>query len=123
MKTLILLLSALALVAIPALGDPVNKLCPVRTDKAGNPAKIARYSKAVAFCSTTCKAKFDKDPGSHGKEIAGYKEDSGKCLLCAKPAAAGQKSNYQCEVTFCCDRCKGRFENEPDKFIEKALKK
>jgi YHS domain-containing protein len=123
MKTLLLLVSALALVAGPALADPVNKLCPVRADKAGNPAKTARYSKSVAFCSATCKVKFDKAPGSFGKEIAAHKEDGGKCALCAKPAAAGQRSNYQCEVTFCCDRCKGRFESEPDKFIEKALKK
>jgi YHS domain-containing protein len=123
MKTLTLLLAAFALLIGPAVADPVNKLCPVRADKAGDPTKLAHYRKSISFCSAACKVKFDKAPDSFGKEIAAYKEGSGKCLLCAKPAVAAQTTNYQRDVTFCCDRCKGRFESDPDKFIEKAVKK
>ena len=123
MKTLSLLLATFLLATGPAAADPVNKLCPVRGDKAGDPGKTANYSKTVAFCSTQCKVKFDKAPNSFGKELAAYKEDSKKCLFDGKPANAALTSDFRCEVTFCCDRCKGRFEQDGDKFVEKALKK
>ena len=111
------------LVGAAVAADPVNKLCPVRGDKAGNPTKTASYSKNVSFCSAACKNKFEKSPGSFGRELAAFKEDGKTCLVDGKPAVASFTSEYKCEVTFCCDRCKGRFESAPDKFIEKALKK
>ncbi|MGI8603520.1 MAG: hypothetical protein ACR2OZ_11050 [Verrucomicrobiales bacterium] len=122
MKTFFLILAAFVM-AGSASADPVNKLCPVRGDKAGDPSKTANYGKTIAFCSTQCKVKFDKAPNGFGKEIAAYKEDSKKCLFDGKPAGAGLTSDFKCEVTFCCDRCKGRFEQDGDKFVEKALKK
>ena len=124
MKSILMRLVAVVFAAGVALAaDPVNKLCPVRAGKAGNPTKIASYSKGVAFCSAACKNKFEKAPNSFGKELAAYKSDSKKCLLDGKPAAAGFESEYKADVTFCCNNCKGSFEREPDKYIEKALKK
>ncbi len=121
MKTFFALI-ALALLAGPAVADPVNKLCPVR-GKAGDPTITATYSKKISFCCDKCKAKFDKDPAAFAKEIAAYKADSGKCLVSKEEADSTKTTDYKAEVTTCCNNCKSTFEGDPDKYIEKALKK
>lgn len=124
MKTLFLLLvSAMALLAGSALAnDPVNKLCPV-SGKAGDPTVTTTYVKKLSFCCGNCKAKFEKDPSALAKELAEYKPDSGKCLVSGKEADKAQVLEYKAKVTTCCNKCKGAFEKEPDKYIAKALKK
>jgi YHS domain-containing protein len=122
MKTLLTLIATLGIFAGTALADPVNKLCPV-SGKAGDPAVTADYKKKISFCCEKCKAKFDKDPKSFGKEIAAYKADSDKCIFSGKAVDKAQSSEFKVAVTTCCENCKGKFESDPDKYIEKALKK
>lgn len=122
MKTLFTLLAAMAVCAGAAFADPVNKLCPV-SGKAGDPAVTYKYAKKIGFCCDKCKAKFDKDPNSFGKEIAAYKVDSGKCLFSGEDADKEKVTEFKAEITTCCNNCKGRMESDPDKYIEKALKK
>ncbi len=123
MKSLSMIIAfVVALCVGHAFADTVNKLCPV-SGKAGDPAKSVAYSKKISFCCDKCKAKFDKDPNSFGKEIAAYKADSKKCIFSDKDVDATKTSEFKADVTVCCDRCKGKMESDPDKYIEKALKK
>lgn len=122
MKTLLTLMAAMVALAGAAFADPVNKLCPV-SGKAGDPAVTYTYTKKLSFCCNKCKDKFEKDPKSFAKEIAAYKADSGKCLVSNEDADGSKVTEFKAEVTTCCNNCKGRMESEPDKYIEKALKK
>jgi YHS domain-containing protein len=122
MKTLLSLITSLALGAGAFAADPVNAKCPL-SGKDIDTAQTAEYKKEISFCCDKCKGKFDKDPDSFVAKIASYDAKSGKCILSGKDIDAAQKSTYTKTVAFCCDKCKGKFEKEPDKSIAKAVKK
>lgn len=88
-----------------------NDKCPI-SGQAVNAEKTSDYK--VEFCCKNCKAKFDKDPGTHMEAVA--KGEPGKCIFNGKDAATSSTLT----VGFCCGNCKGKFDKEPKKFIGKV---
>ncbi|MBP7948631.1 MAG: hypothetical protein KA004_03175 [Verrucomicrobiales bacterium] len=120
MKSILTLIAALAATIGFATAEAANKECPVSgktTIKA-----TSDYAKKVSFCCEKCKAKFDANPASFADKVAAYKADSGKCLMSGKAADKEQNSEYKVTVGLCCEKCKAKFDANPDKFVGKLKK-
>ncbi len=118
MKTLLTLIAALFM-SSPVFADPANTKCPT-SGKDVDKAVTSTYSKKISFCCEKCKAKFDAAPDTFTAKVATYKADSGKCLVSGKPVDAAQSSEFKKEVGFCCPKCKGGFDKDPDTGIAKV---
>ncbi|MGI8602831.1 MAG: hypothetical protein ACR2OZ_07495 [Verrucomicrobiales bacterium] len=121
MKPLLSLLACFAL-TVGAFGEPTNKKCPY-SGKDIDAAITTDYKKEISFCCEKCKGKFDKDPDSFIEKIAKYDSKSGKCIFTGKEINPEQKSAYVKNVAFCCPKCPPNFAKDPDKVIEKVVKK
>jgi YHS domain-containing protein len=122
MKKILSLMASMAFTCVAMADDPVNTKCPYSA-KDIDKAVTSDYKKEVSFCCEKCKGKFDKDPDSFIEKVASYDTKSGKCIFTGKAVNTAQKSTYTKVVAFCCDKCKPKFDKEPDKVIAKAVKK
>lgn len=120
MKSILTFIIALAATVGFASADAANKDCPVSGKAAGK--ATSDYSRKVSFCCEKCKAKFDAAPASFADKVAAYKADSGKCLMSGKAVAKDQSSDYKVTVGLCCEKCKAKFDADPDKYVGKLKK-
>ncbi|MDA8423868.1 MAG: heavy metal translocating P-type ATPase [Nitrospiraceae bacterium] len=60
--------------------------------------------KTYSFCSTSCKEKFDKDPGAYAKEEAaeGKKQSPGSCPTCSKPLIPDELHTHSAKAEWTC---------------------
>lgn len=118
MKTLITLIAAV-LMTSPLFAEPANAKCPT-SGKDVDKTVTSTYSKKIGFCCDKCKAKFDVAPGTFVDKVATYKADSGNCIISGKAVDAAQSSEFKKVVGFCCPKCKGGFDKDPDAGIAKV---
>ncbi len=60
--------------------------------------------KTYSFCSTSCKEKFDKDPGAYAKEKRpeGNKQAPGSCPTCSKPLIPDELHTHSAKAVWTC---------------------
>ena len=60
--------------------------------------------KTYSFCSTSCKEKFDKDPGAYAKEkpSEGKKQAPGSCPTCSKPLIPDELHTHSAKAEWTC---------------------
>jgi YHS domain-containing protein len=121
--------------AAAASVKPINAKCPV-SGKDIDLAKTSTYKgQLIAFCCDNCKGKFDADPAKFIGKVPEFKEPAEKkeekkdekkaintkCPLSGKDVDLAQTVEYQKQViAFCCPNCKGKFEKDPEKYIDKV---
>ncbi len=120
MKSILNLFAVMIATVGFAQADAVNKDCPVSGKAVGK--QTSDYAKTVAFCCEKCKAKFDANPKEFVDKVASYDAKDPKCPVSGKKSDSKVTSDYKVTVGLCCDKCKGKFEASPDKFISKAVK-
>lgn len=104
---------------VPA-GKVVNAKCPV-SGKAVDAEQTAVYHGAkVGFCCEKCLAKFEADPAPLAAKIAFDTAANEKCIVSGKAVDAEQVAKFTAAVAFCCEKCKGKFDKDPDKSIAKV---
>lgn len=102
----------------PVMGDPVNFLA--RTMLADGP---------VYFCCPKCIEKVKQDPDKYRDKIAAQhallasrEHVQVTCPLSGKAVDPAVYTRYRGQkVYFCCAKCKGKFEADPDKYRGKLL--
>src|SRR6185295_19888087 len=127
----------LALALLTLMGgfdDPINKKCPI-TGKDVVSGRTVEYKKqTIGFCCQDCVTKFEAEPEKYIKKVKEFKKAAcceeiafagdpinKKCPYTGKDINAGKTSDYEGQtIAFCCDNCKGKFDADPKKGIEKV---
>jgi YHS domain-containing protein len=95
----------------------VNKTCP----HSGRPVKADMTAvingATVAFCCEKCVAKAEKDPAGTAKLLEADKPGNAKCPASGKDVDTSVTSTVTATVAFCCDKCKAKFDKDPDAAI------
>lgn len=121
--------------AAPAAAKPINAKCPI-SGKDVDLAKTSTFKgQVIAFCCDNCKGKFDADPAKFIGKVPEFKAPAEKkeekkdekkaintkCPFTGKDVDLAQTVEYQKQlIAFCCPNCKGKFEKNPEKYVEKV---
>ena len=101
-------------------GKVVNAKCPVSGEDI-DPEQTAAYNGAtVGLCCEKCQAKFEKDPSKFAEKIAYVTAANDKCPFSGEDIDKEQVAAFTATVAFCCEKCKGKFDKDPDKLIGKV---
>ncbi len=124
MKALITSIIAGIFMAGAAQADPANKTCPV-SGKAIDAAQTSEVSVTVGFCCGNCQGKFEGDAALKDaavKKYAGSKDSpaNSKCDISGKDINKEKTAKASLTVAFCCEKCKGNFDKDPKKYIDKV---
>ena len=110
---------------------PINTVCPVSCKPADRTRTIVHEGKFVAFCCDDCKASFLKDPKPHLARLEQFAKPppgnlglarpiNTKCPVSGKDVDPAKTSMHDGKVlAFCCDKCKAKFDQDPQPFLAK----
>lgn len=107
---------------------PINDLCPVSGKQIAEGCTSEYEGKLVGFCCGKCKAEFEKDPNPLLEKLGLVPAPVPQvlntvCPVGDKPAKPEVTTTYKGrKVAFCCSKCKGAFEADPEMFIGKLDK-
>jgi Cu+-exporting ATPase len=106
--------------------DKPQTACPV----CGGDIDIAKsphvdfQGQRIYFCCEHCSAKFDADPEKYleqtGKDGIVFQSIQKVCPLTGEDIDKTAYADYKGRrVYFCCDKCKAKFEKDPQKYLAK----
>lgn len=105
--------------AMPA-GKIVNSECPLSGEAIDAEQTAVFHGAKVGLCCKKCLAKFEKDPATVAAKVVYDVPANEKCPVSDKGVDAEQVATFTANVAFCCGKCKGKFDKDPDKFIAKV---
>ncbi len=106
---------------------PQLPLCPVMDDPVDFNIKTMTDEGPVYFCCARCIKKYEKDPQKYTEKVATQRAQLQKrsrvqvnCPLSGEPIDRKVFTEQDGKkVYFCCDDCKGKYENEPARYAAK----
>lgn len=101
--------------------EPNQGKCPVMGGKINKEVYTDYNGKRIYFCCAGCDETFQKDPEKYMEKMKkeGVVLETTPCPVSGKPADTEIFTEYEGKkVYFCCEGCKTKFEESPDKYLK-----
>lgn len=98
----------------------VNSKCPVSGKAIDAEQTAMLHGAKVGLCCEKCVAKFKEDPAAHAAKVVYDTAANEKCPVSDKDVDPEQVATFTANVAFCCEKCKAKFDEAPDKSIGKV---
>lgn len=100
----------------------VQVICPVSKQPIDKSVMCEHEGQMVAFCCKGCREKFVADPKSFAAGLANSYTWQTVCPVSGSPISSKSfvAIGNGASLYFCCDGCKGAFEKEPGKYVDKV---
>jgi len=96
----------------------IDPVCGMTVDAATSKHRSEHRGETVHFCSASCKAKFDADPGRYRKATPSENAIDPVCGMTVDPATAEHSTVHEGKTYFFCHAgCKAKFEKNPAHYL------
>lgn len=98
----------------------VQVACPVDGAPTKKDASIDHNGMKIYFCCMECAGKFEKDSAKYADKMVSCYTLQRKCPVSGEDISPASFETLKDghKVYFCCDKCKGKFNADPAKFLE-----
>ncbi|MDA0810837.1 MAG: hypothetical protein O3C21_00375 [Verrucomicrobia bacterium] len=98
----------------------VNTKCPVSGKAIDAEQTAMLHGAKVGFCCEKCLGKFKEDPEALAAKVVYDNAANEECPASGEAVDPEQVATFTAKVAFCCEKCKAKFDEAPDKSIAKV---